>query len=110
LIAFWIFQVRSRHPAEQKSIAVLPFENFSDDKANGYFAAGLQDDLLTSLAKIRDLRVISRTSVEKYRGAKGSHDVSEIAKALGVTDILEGSVRKAGDRVVLNVQLIDAQQ
>ena len=93
-----------------KSIAVLPFENFSDDKANGYFADGIQDDILTALAKIRDLRVISRTSVENYRGAKSTHNLREIAETLDVANVLEGSVRKVGDRVVMNVQLIDAMQ
>jgi TolB-like protein/Flp pilus assembly protein TadD len=93
-----------------KSIAVLPFENFSDDKANAFFADGMQDDILTSLAKIRDLRVISRTSVENYRGSKASHNLREIAKALGVANILEGSVRRVANSVIMNVQLIDALQ
>src|SRR3954454_7350535 len=89
-----------------KSIAVLPFENFSDDKENAYFADGIQDDILTNLSKIGDLKVISRTSVMPYRGAE--KNVREIAKALGVSAILEGSVRKAGNRVRVNVQLINA--
>jgi TolB-like protein/class 3 adenylate cyclase/Flp pilus assembly protein TadD len=93
-----------------KSIAVLPFENFSDDKANAFFADGIQDDILTSLAKIRDLRVISRTSVESYRAGKDSRNLSEIAKTLGVANVLEGSVRREGNRVIVNVQLIDAVQ
>jgi TolB-like protein len=92
----------------QKSIAVLPFENFSDDKENAFFADGIQDDILTSLAKIRDLRVISRTSTEAYRDPKNSRNLREIGKALGAANILEGSVRKAGDRVVITVQLIEA--
>src|SRR4051812_39080826 len=89
-----------------KSIAVLPFENFSDDKENAYFADGIQDDILTNLSKIGDLKVISRTSVMPYRGAE--KNVREIAKALGVSVILEGSVRKSGNRVRVNVQLINA--
>ena len=91
----------------EKSIAILPFENFSDDKANAYFADGIQDDVLTNLAKISDLKVISRTSVMPYRGRE--HNVREIAKALGVSAVLEGSVRRAGNRVRINVQLIDAE-
>ena len=90
-----------------KSIAVLPFENFSDDKENAYFADGIQDDILTNLSKIGDLKVISRTSVMPYRGKE--KNVKEIAKALGVSAILEGSVRKAGNRVRVNVQLINAE-
>jgi len=89
-----------------KSIAVLPFENFSEDKENAFFADGVQDDILTNLAKIGDLKVISRTSVTQYRGKE--KNVREIGKALGVSTILEGSVRKSGNRVRLNVQLIDA--
>jgi TolB-like protein len=89
-----------------KSIAVLPFENFSDDKENAFFADGIQDDILTNLAKIGDLKVISRTSVMPYRGKE--KNVREIGKALGVSAILEGSVRKSGNRVRLNVQLINA--
>jgi TolB-like protein/Tfp pilus assembly protein PilF len=90
----------------EKSIAVLPFENFSEDKDNAFFADGIQDDILTSLAKIGDLKVISRTSVMPYRGKE--KNVREIAKALGVSAILEGSVRKSGNRVRVNVQLINA--
>jgi TolB-like protein len=89
-----------------KSIAVLPFENFSDDKANAFFADGIQDDILTNLARIGDLKVISRTSVMSYRGKE--KNVRDIGKALGVSTILEGSVRKSGNRVRLNVQLINA--
>src|SRR5438445_7427570 len=89
-----------------KSIAVLPFENLSDDKANAFFADGMQDDILTNLSKIGDLKVISRTSVMGYRGKTAN--VSEIGKQLGVSNILEGSVRRSGNKVRLNVQLIDA--
>jgi TolB-like protein/Flp pilus assembly protein TadD len=89
-----------------KSIAVLPFESFSDEKDNAFFADGIQDDILTNLAKISDLKVISRTSVMPYRGKE--KNVREIAKALGVSAILEGSVRKDKNRVRVNVQLINA--
>jgi TolB-like protein/Tfp pilus assembly protein PilF len=91
----------------EKSVAVLPFANFSADKENAFFADGIQDDILTSLARIRDLRVISRTSVMQYRDA-AVHSLREIGKALGVANVLEGSVRREGGRVVVNVQLIDA--
>jgi TolB-like protein/Tfp pilus assembly protein PilF len=89
-----------------KSIAVLPFQNLSDEKENAYFADGVQDDILTNLSKIGDLKVISRTSVMSYRGQ--TPNVRDIGKALGVSTILEGSVRRAGNRVRVNVQLIDA--
>ena len=92
----------------EKSIAVLPFENFSDDKENAFFADGIQDDILTSLAKIRELKVISRTSVMVYRGA-AKNNLPQIAQALGVVNVLEGSVRRGGNRVVVSVQLIDAR-
>jgi TolB-like protein/Tfp pilus assembly protein PilF len=90
-----------------KSIAVLPFENLSDDKENAYFADGIQDDVLTNLSKIGDLKVISRTSVMPYRGK--ASNLREIGKALGVGAILEGSVRRIGNRVRVNVQLINAE-
>jgi len=90
-----------------KSIAVLPFENFSDNKENAYFADGIQDDILTTLSRISDLKVISRTSVMGYRGA--SHNVRDIGKALGAGTILEGSVRSDGKRVRVNVQLINTE-
>jgi TolB-like protein/Flp pilus assembly protein TadD len=102
------FRSSSGEAIPERSIAVLPFANFSEDKDNAFFADGIQDDILTSLAKIRDLRVISRTSVMNYRGTKESLNLREIGKALGVANILEGSVRRAGNRVVVNVQLIDA--
>jgi len=89
-----------------KSIAVLPFENLSDDRENAYFADGVQDDVLTNLSKIGDLKVISRTSVMQYRGK--TTNVREIGKALGVSNILEGSVRRSGNKIRVNVQLIDA--
>src|SRR2546423_12814762 len=102
---FFLLPRASAHRID-KSIAVLPFENFSDDKETAYFADGIQDDILTNLAKIGDLKVISRTSVMPYRGKEKS--VREIGKALGVSAILEGSVRRYGKRVRVNVQLINA--
>src|SRR5262249_1961318 len=91
----------------EKSIAVLPLENLSEEKDNSYFADGMQDDLLTNLAKIQDLTVISRTSVMKFRNP-AKRKLREIGKSLGVANILEGSVRRQADRVLVNVQLIDA--
>ena len=88
----------------EKSIAVLPFENLSDDKANAYFVAGMQDEILTALAKIRDLKVISRTSTAKYQSRPDN--LKAIAQELGVAAILEGSVQKLGDTVHISVQLI----
>ena len=93
-------------PIAEKSIAVLPFENRSDDKANAYFADGIQDEILTRLAKIADLKVISRTSTQHYKSAP--ENLSEIARQLGVAHIVEGSVQKSGDAVRVNVQLIKA--
>jgi TolB-like protein/Flp pilus assembly protein TadD len=91
----------------EKSIAVLPFANFSDEKQNAFFADGVQDDILTALARISDLRVISRSSVMQFRDPT-KHSLREIGKLLGVANVLEGSVRREGDKVVVNVQLIDA--
>ena len=93
--------------APEKSIAVLPFENLSDDQENTYFADGIQDDILSSLAKVADLKVISRTSVRQYRD--GARNLREIGATLGVAHILEGSVRRSGNRVRVNAQLINAQ-
>ena len=89
-----------------KSIAVLPFENLSDDKANGYFAEGIQDEILTRLSKIADLKVISRTSTQKYKSAPDN--LREIGQQLGVANIIEGSVQKIANAVHVNVQLIRA--
>jgi TolB-like protein/Tfp pilus assembly protein PilF len=102
---FFVLPRAAAHKID-KSIAVLPFENLSDEKENAYFADGVQDDILTNLSKIGDLKVISRTSVMGYRGK--APNVREIGKALGVSTILEGSVRRSGNRVRVNVQLIDA--
>jgi TolB-like protein/Flp pilus assembly protein TadD len=89
-----------------KSIAVLPFESLSEDKSNAYFAEGVQDEILTRLAKVADLKVISRTSTQHFKSAPDN--LPQIAKQLGVTNILEGSVQKANDQVRVNVQLINA--
>src|SRR5207244_12445494 len=91
---------------ESKSIAVLPFENLSEEKANAYFADGIQDEILVRLAKIADLKVISRTSTQHYKSAP--ENLPDIARQLGVAYILEGSVQKSGDSVRVNVQLIKA--
>ena len=97
----------SQAPAiPEKSIAVLPFENRSEDKANAYFADGIQDEILTRLSKIADLKVISRTSTQHYKSTP--ENLPEIAKQLGVAHVLEGSVQKSGDAVRVNVQLIKA--
>jgi len=115
-VGWWWTAQPSRHPASpaapstaavaEKSIAVLPFENLSSDKENAYFADGIQDEILTRLAKIADLKVISRTSTQQYQSKPGN--LSEIAKQLGVAHIVEGSVQKAGNAVHINVQLIKA--
>jgi TolB-like protein/Flp pilus assembly protein TadD len=95
-----------RTESSEKSIAVLPFENLSDDKANAYFATGIQDEIMTRLAKIADLKVISRTSTQQYQSKPAN--LSQIAKQLGVAHVLEGSVQKVGEQVRVNVQLIRA--
>src|SRR5438132_2441424 len=91
----------------QNSIAVLPFENLSDDKNAAYFADGIQDEILTKLASIADLKVISRTSTAKYKSKP--EDLRTVSQQLGVATVLEGSVQKAGDKVSVNVQLIEAR-
>src|ERR1700693_622133 len=100
------YRVGSNLSAQEKSIAVLPFENRSEDKANGYFADGIQDEILTRLSKIADLKVISRTSTQHYKSAP--ENLRDIASQLGVAHILEGSVQKSGDAVRVNLQLIKA--
>src|SRR5206468_1113841 len=92
----------------QKSIAVLPFENLSKDEENAFFAGGVQDEILNDLAKVADLKVISRTSVMKYKSGL-ERNLREIAKTLGVSHVVEGSVQRAGERVRVNAQLIDAR-
>ncbi len=106
ILAGFYFLPRASAKKLDKSIAVLPFDNFSEDKENEYFGDGIQDDVLTNLAKIGDLKVISRTSVTPYKGM--AHNMKEIGRALGVGAILEGSVRRDGNRVRVNVQLINA--
>ena len=96
-----------KSPPPEKSIAVLPFENLSDDQQNAYFADGIQDDILSSLAKVADLKVISRTSVRQFRS--GTRNLREIGEALGVAYVMEGTVRRAANRVRINAQLIDAR-
>jgi serine/threonine-protein kinase len=102
---FFLLPRASAHKID-KSIAVLPFQNLSDEKENAYFADGMQDDILTNLSKIGDLKVISRMSVMSYRD--GTRNAREIGKVLGVATLLEGSVRRSGNRVRVNVQLINA--
>ena len=109
-LSIWLYS-RQKSAAvlpEEKSIAVLPFANFSPEKDNAFFADGIQDDILTTLAKIKDLRVISRSSVMGFRDAS-AQNLRHIGRKLGVANILEGSVRKERDRVVVNVQLIDTR-
>ena len=106
IVMFSRNRVRSVLTAPEKSIAVLPFENRSEEKANAYFADGIQDEILTRLSKIADLKVISRTSTQHYKSAP--ENLPEIASQLGVAHILEGSVQKSGDAVRVNVQLIKA--
>jgi TolB-like protein/cytochrome c-type biogenesis protein CcmH/NrfG len=99
----------ARAPAAiEKSIAVLPFENLSKDEENAFFVEGVQDEILTSLAKVADLKVISRTSVMKYKSGL-ERNLREIAKTVGVSHVVEGSVQRAGDRVRVSAQLIDAR-
>ncbi len=95
-------------PIPEKSVAVLPFENLSDEKQNAYFADGIQDEILTDLARVADLKVISRTSVMQYKNAV-NRNLREIAQQLGVAHVLEGSVQRTGNRVRVTAQLIDAR-
>src|SRR5262245_304018 len=108
VVSIWLYS-RQKSVAtlpEEKSIAVLPFENFSPEKDNAFFAQGIQDEIITTLSRIRGLRVISRTSTARYSSAP--ENLPEIARQLRVSNVLEGSVQKAGDRVHINVQLIRA--
>src|SRR5437016_2265892 len=100
------YRGRATLATPEKSVAVLPFENRSEDKANAYLAEGIQDEILTRLSKIADLKVISRTSTQHYKSAP--ENLPEIARQLGVAHIVEGSVQKSGDAVRVNVQLIKA--
>jgi serine/threonine-protein kinase len=112
LFARWHNRAMSQSAApanvSEKSIAVLPFEDLSDDQANANFAVGVQDEILTDLAKIADLKVISRTSVMQYK-TRGERNLRQIGRQLGVARVLEGSVQRAGNRVRVNAQLIDAR-
>ena len=92
----------------EKSIAVLPFENLSDDKQNAFFTDGVQDEILTDLAKVADLKVISRSSVMQYKSGV-ARDLRKIGQELGVAHLLEGSVQRVANRVRVNAQLIDAR-
>ncbi len=105
-IGTWLYQRAQSFAQIERSIAILPFENLSEDKANTYFAEGIQDEILTRLSKIADLKVISRTSTQHYKSAP--ENLAEIGKQLGVAHILEGSVQRSGDGVRVNVQLIKA--
>jgi len=102
------YRVQSTLAAPEKSIAVLPLENLSEEKENAYFANGIQDELLSNLAKIKSLKVISRTSVMQYKSGI-TRNLKEIAQELGVSNVVEGSVRRSGNRIRVSVQLIDAQ-
>src|SRR4029453_18125022 len=112
-VGFWMLRRSQEKLANtaaaiaDKSIAVLPFDNLSEDKANAYFADGTQNEILTKLAGIGDLKVISRTSSAKYKSKP--EDLKTVARELGVATVLEGSVQKAGDKVRVNVQLLDAR-
>src|SRR5262249_23917283 len=106
LVFFLRRGARSPGGITEKSIAVLPFENLSRDPDNAYFAEGIQDEILTRLSKIADLKVISRTSTQHYKSAP--ENLPEIAKQLGVAHIMEGSAQRVADQVRVNVQLIDA--
>jgi len=107
VVGFFLLPRATAHKID-KSIAVMPFQNLSDEKENAYFADGIQDDILTNLSKIGDLKVISRMSVMSYRG-DGARNARAIGKTLGVATLLEGSVRRAGNRIRVSVQLIDAE-
>lgn len=106
---FYIWRAERTPAATEKSIAVLPFENLSDEPNNAFLADGIQEDILTSVGKIKDLKVIARTSVMGYRGTRAIEKVREIGRRLNASYILEGDVRRAGDHVVVNVALIDAR-
>src|SRR6516225_5886687 len=111
IVAAFVFVLRrptrSAFGIAEKSIAVLPFENLSEEKANAYFAEGIQAEILTKLATVHDLKVISRTSTVKYQSKPDN--LKTVAQELGVSTVLEGAVQKAGDKVRVNVQLIDAR-
>src|SRR6202040_4117638 len=95
-------------PIPEKSIAVLPFENLSTNQETSFFTDGVQDEILTNLAKVADLKVISRTSVMQYKTVR-ARNLCEIARQLGVAHVLEGSVQRVANRIRVNAQLIDAR-
>jgi serine/threonine-protein kinase len=105
-LGFFWWQMRDSLTNAQKSVAVLPFDNLSEDKANAYFASGMQDEIVTKLAQLGNLKVVSRTSTQKYDQAP--RDIKVIARELNVTTLLQGSVQRVGDDLLINVQLIDA--
>jgi len=105
-IGFWFYSRQAPVTPSGKSIAVLPFENLSEEKGNAYFADGVQEEILTRLSKVADLKVIARTSTQRYKSAPAN--LREIAEQLGVANVLESSVQKAADQVRVNVQLINA--
>src|SRR5438045_5731819 len=107
IIALSVFHLYPTKAISEKSVAVLPFENLSHEPDNAYFTDGIQEEILTRLAKIADLKVISRSSTQRYQSKPGN--LSEIGKELGVVNVLEGSVQKAADQVRVNVQLVNAQ-
>src|SRR5436309_2000358 len=110
IIAGYVFLLRRSPRSEvmEKSIAVLPFANLSDDKQNAFFADGVQDEILTDLARVADLKVISRTSVMQYKDT-GARNLRDIGEKLGVAHVLEGSVQRVANKVRVNAQLIDAR-
>src|SRR5260370_21090397 len=109
LCSFWgKGPARRLATAVEKSIAVLPFENLSEEKANAFFTEGVQDEILTHLAKIADLKVISRTSVMQYKSG-APRNLREIGQQLGVAHVVEGSVQRAANKIRVNAQLIDAR-
>jgi TolB-like protein/class 3 adenylate cyclase/Flp pilus assembly protein TadD len=105
-IGFWIYSRQAPVTPSEKSIAVLPFENLSEEKGNAYFTEGIQEEILTRLARVADLKVIARTSTQQFQSKPAN--LSEIAKQLGVANILEGSVQRSADQVRVNAQLIKA--
>src|SRR6266516_1445326 len=107
-LLFWSRRTPTISAAPDKSIAVLPFENLREEKANAFFADGVQDEILTDLAKIADLKVISRTSVTQYKSSI-ARNLREIGQQLGVAHVVEGSVQRSGNRVRVNAQLVDAR-
>src|SRR6516162_3836341 len=107
-VGFWIYSRQGAVTPSGKSIAVLPFENLSEEKGNAYFAEGIKDEILTKLATVRDLKVISRTSTAKYQSKPDN--LKTVAQELGVSTVLEGAVQKVGDKVRVDVQLIDARE